>query len=394
MAINPFEENSAIALQLATDISSQVKSQISSFGGLSGALAQSAKGVQGDVTRAISQMTQASEGAVSIASSMANKLEASGIADKIKSDFMSHNLTSSIMYKTNIASYIPKNPVNITDIQNRLPDIMKKLPVEKMQEAKDRLLGELDLNYAGYVFPLDLLDDSYAHTYLRLSFQPYQRTSAYTPGNLGTPANVSLPIPENYNENFQIDYEQRDIQLLGATEQSIQDGLSEQEAKALAMEYGVKGGITKIAELFGQSDVTDMAYAIRGAIQNPHPTLFFKGIRLRSFEWNWKLVPRSAKEAENIKNIIRLIKKRVLPSKNGSTALQYPNFVTPSFVGKGANEMGNFKKCLVNSLSINYTAEGTSAFFHDGKPVSIQMNMGFTEFEQYVSEDVQSDGVE
>jgi len=68
--------------------------------------------------------------------------------------------------------------------------------------------------------------------------------------------------------------------------------------------------------------------------------------------------------------------------------LKYPDLVMPSIQGKGADEMGNFKRCMVNSFSVNYTAEGTSAFFHDGKPVSIVINMSLTEFEQFTSEDV------
>jgi len=238
MANNPFEKNSAIALQLATDATSQIKSQISSFGNMSGALAQSSKGIQGDVTRAVSQMTQSSDSAISIAASMSNKLELSGVADKVKANFMSQNLAPSIMYKTNIASYIPKNPVNISDFNKRLPDMMKKMPIEEMKAKQEELLGALDYNYGGLYFPSDIMSDEYAHTYMMLSFKRYARSDPFVPGSLENGANISLPIPDNYTESFNVDYEQRDIEGIGSVEESMQEGNLREDARSLLIERG------------------------------------------------------------------------------------------------------------------------------------------------------------
>ena len=45
-------------------------------------------------------------------------------------------------------------------------------------------------------------------------------------------------------------------------------------------------------------------------------------------------------------------------------------------------------KSAVKTFSVNYTAEGTSAFFVDGAPVAINLILTFQEMENMTSEDV------
>jgi len=51
----------------------------------------------------------------------------------------------------------------------------------------------------------------------------------------------------------------------------------------------------------------------------------------------------------------------------------------------------DYKKSMLSSLSINYSGEGTSAFFVDGNPVSIELTLGLQEAELYL-EEVEEDG--
>jgi hypothetical protein len=73
-----------------------------------------------------------------------------------------------------------------------------------------------------------------------------------------------------------------------------------------------------------------------------------------------------------------------LPKSNGNI-LRYPDLLQP--VVKGSVDLGKFKRCLVRSMAINYSAEGASAFFRDGHPVAIQMALDFQEVEIVTSED-------
>ena len=74
-----------------------------------------------------------------------------------------------------------------------------------------------------------------------------------------------------------------------------------------------------------------------------------------------------------------------------TTYLKYPNMVLPNVLeAGGASNLdlyGKFKKSSVKELLINYTAEGTSAYFVDGHPVAINLQITFQEIEAYTKED-------
>ena len=134
--------------------------------------------------------------------------------------------------------------------------------------------------------------------------------------------------------------------------------------------------------------VGGLAEKITGTIPNPHPTVFFKGVDLREFTWTWKFVPRSADEATLLQAALANIRKLILPEASGGF-LNYPHLLKPAVKSDGADMLiyGKFKKSAVKQFLINYTAEGTSAFFHDGNPVAINCQMTFQEVEIYTADD-------
>jgi len=126
-----------------------------------------------------------------------------------------------------------------------------------------------------------------------------------------------------------------------------------------------------------------IAGQMAGTIPNPHPSVFFKGLDLREFDWSWKFVPRSAEEAAVLDKVLRYIKEKILPV-NANTFIDYPHLVQPVVMPEDGL-WGKFKKCAVKNFSINFSDEGTSAFFQNGKPVSIRCNMRIQEVEMFVS---------
>ena len=43
--------------------------------------------------------------------------------------------------------------------------------------------------------------------------------------------------------------------------------------------------------------------------------------------------------------------------------------------------LNKFKQCFLESISVNYTADGTYATYNDGTPVSMIMDLSFKEIE-------------
>ena len=136
----------------------------------------------------------------------------------------------------------------------------------------------------------------------------------------------------------------------------------------------------------GIENADGLVSATTGLVPNPHPTAFFQGIPLRRFSWQWKFVPRSEQEASQLKEILALIKERILPEEQGGF-LKSPDYVQPLVEPNNKLEI-KFKKSMITQFTINYSGEGTSAFFVDGSPVSIICGMEFTEMELFLRNDI------
>lgn len=121
-----------------------------------------------------------------------------------------------------------------------------------------------------------------------------------------------------------------------------------------------------------------------GRILNPNMELLFEGPTLRTFRFAFKFTPRNDKEAIQIKQIIRCFKENSAPKVGGSgTFLKTPKVFELTYM-QGANPhefLNKFKQCFLETVSVNYTADGVYATYDDGTPVSMVMNLTFREIE-------------
>ena len=152
-------------------------------------------------------------------------------------------------------------------------------------------------------------------------------------------------------------------------------------AKATSSALGVLGGNVSAAQLLARET---------GNIFNPNMELLFNGPTLRSFNFSFKMTPRSPEEAQECKNIIRSFKSNMAPkTKNtGSIGgsgvfLKTPNVFELRYK-KGGREhpfLHKFKQCFLTNVSVNYTAEGVYTTYDDATPVSMNLDLTFKELE-------------
>ena len=179
-------------------------------------------------------------------------------------------------------------------------------------------------------------------------------------------------------------------------------GLGFNEAKSLITKQlassaaGIFGGNVSLNQIQARTD---------GTIFNPNMELLFNGPTLRSFRFQFKMTPRNPDEAEEVKNIIKIIKMSMAPKTvptqapvGGTSRNLY--LKTPSvfeLTYKQGNQdhsfLHKFKQCFLENISVNYTGEGTYATYGDGTPVSMTMDLTFKELEPIYDidyDDVQS----
>ena len=253
-------------------------------------------------------------------------------------------------------------------------------------------------------WPPDLKQN--ASAYVELHFHKYTRGDPFSAGSVAPGLKIWFPVPENLSIGYNVKYTERDTGILGemVNSKSGRDAVKAVQSGDFQTFFDQLGATTSAeatealnsvskraayAALNSASEtVGGLAEQITGTIPNPHPTVFFKGVDLREFTWTWKFVPRSASEATLLQACLANIRKLILPEANGGF-LNYPHLLKPAVKSDGADMLiyGKFKKSAVKQFLINYTAEGTSAFFHDGNPVAINCQMTFQEVEIYTADD-------
>jgi len=173
-------------------------------------------------------------------------------------------------------------------------------------------------------------------------------------------------------------------QVLSAAENTFESAgggatITDLITKSLASQaVGIFGGNVTVDQLLARND---------GVIFNPNMELLFNGPSLRQFAFTFKMTPRSGKEGEQIKQIIRTFKLNMAPQVtsegSGNLFLKTPNIFELSFMqGRSKHKFLNkFKQCFLSNVSVNYTGEGTHATYGDGTPISLVMTLQFQEIE-------------
>lgn len=143
---------------------------------------------------------------------------------------------------------------------------------------------------------------------------------------------------------------------------------------------------------------------VTGTIINPNVELAYEAPKLRTFNLRFKLVPRSKKEAQQIKQICNRFKKAMLPSFGGQAIFgalgEAPNLLTipdlcqVSFMKGGSlhEYLPKYKLCGITDVNINYTAAGAYATLPDGSPVATELTISFLESKLVFSDEVNEEG--
>ena len=131
------------------------------------------------------------------------------------------------------------------------------------------------------------------------------------------------------------------------------------------------------------------------AIFNPNTELLFNGPQLRAFTFSFKLMPRSDKEAMEIKRIIRFFKVNMAARTTESELfLKAPNVFRIEYIHKDTNNshpgINLIKDCALQNFSVDYTPDGTYMTVGDddvGAMFSYNLTMSFMELTPVYSKD-------
>ena len=239
--------------------------------------------------------------------------------------------------------------------------------------------------------------------------------------NLKTKYYIELPIPQEVNDSNSVTWGEDRVNAIelatlslaqkamkGATGEEGQaqrarsfisaftsganiDGLTPQTQDALRASLS---GFA-INQLGSQVSAKSVISRSTGQILNNNLELLFSGVNLRSFPFTFTFSPRSPKESDTVKAIIRSLKMSMAAKAgefNGSAQgifLKSPDLFQLDYLKDGKNHpfLNRFKLTALTGMSVNYTNAGTYASYNDGTPVNLRMNLTFKEINPIYHED-------
>ena len=154
-------------------------------------------------------------------------------------------------------------------------------------------------------------------------------------------------------------------------------------------------GISKsdIAAYFAGQAVGNASLFTRGSgkVLNPNLELLFGGPQLRLFNYNFRFTPREAREAREVKGIIKFFKKNMAPIRErGRLFLKTPNVFKLKYFFKNGRQhpfLNKIKICALRDLTVNYTPDGSYMTYDDGSMTSYDVTMTFGELNPIYQED-------
>lgn len=228
--------------------------------------------------------------------------------------------------------------------------------------------------------------------------------------DLNRQVSLYLPIGLQYRDNVQ--YENMDIGGMGAgAEAGLKQGMG-------AVNALIEGGLKTLTAGLGGSTGTDVAKlgtvklasklpdevsgafkSAAGVTTNPNTRVLFKSVGLREFSFIFKFIATSPKEAEEIKEIIKLFRTELYPENINlpvgtseiSIGYKFPNKFQISIEYDGEEIATRIKPCFLRDVSINYNSTAMS-MHEDGNFTEVEMTLAFQETRTLNRKDVEEDG--
>jgi len=211
---------------------------------------------------------------------------------------------------------------------------------------------------------------------------------------------ITLYMPPSVTVSYSASYTDTEIGAASAVgAQAYQDIVSgkslgstvNKSLKSLGPEIGdgmirkALGAIDMIPGLEGAMEVVEMQ---RGFIKAPRMELAFKGIPKRSFQYDFKMIPKSAAEAEEIQKIIKGFKLNMLPEmvEGKANRLTMPNTFDISYMYNGAENkyLHKISTCVLETMSVVYGGDRYKTFEANNNgapPVEVQITLAFKEMD-------------
>lgn len=124
-----------------------------------------------------------------------------------------------------------------------------------------------------------------------------------------------------------------------------------------------------------------------GKVMNPNELTRYSQTALRSFTFNWTILPDNEYESNQAAGLIKFFRQSAHAKKTSSTLVTVPDHVITSF--HGARDMIQLPPCFIETVNVTYNPNNSSFFRRNNSPVEIGLSVSLKEIVPIYSEDVE-----
>lgn len=212
---------------------------------------------------------------------------------------------------------------------------------------------------------------------------------------------ITLPLPANLTFTDGAAYENAELGMFAnmfAPDTQSDAGQADMQAAAdnLTKEKGIRITTDILSKVTG-----NRTRAALGKTPNPNTRALFKQVNLRTFQVNYKMIPTTMSEAENIKQIVKAFRAELYPESTGETdgdleiAYLFPNrFKIRFYLGSSEGRFEVEPRLLdayLTNMTTSYNSTSQAVFSEMGTNMNFSetdISMTFLESKTLFSRDV------
>lgn len=239
----------------------------------------------------------------------------------------------------------------------------------------------------------------------------YDRVSAYKTATVDRAPTrrlktaIAMYMPPNVQTTYGAQYTDTEIGTFTESAFDVLDAVKARNAGEAAR--AVVGGMEGVEQLVlkgllgaagalpGLGGLSEVEAMKAGRIFTNRMELAFKGVTKRQFQYTFKMIPKSQREAEEIRKIVFAFKANMLPEFPGDSMmgrqLTVPNTFDIEYMynGKHNSYLHHISTCFLENMTVNYGGERytTHADAGDGAPpTETSITLNFREIETMTRE--------
>jgi hypothetical protein len=208
---------------------------------------------------------------------------------------------------------------------------------------------------------------------------------------------ITLHVSEKPVVQYGVNYTNKDIgaiagMLIQGSNKSLFDNMTSKDPQFRSRAFAEVAKIPALKS--GGGIISDLLELSSRTKTNPFREVLFESVNYRTFQFNYRFLPKTPDETDKVKNIIATFKKHMHPELSSEKFFYiYPSEFDIKYYYKDRenNYLHKFARCALTDLVVDYGGD-QFVTFPDGAPIEIGMSLKFQELEQMTSEGIQTNG--